>query len=73
MEAGDAIVSGRRVPDKIFGLLDMHDTLARALPPLRAALAAQQQSRLERASPGACRVAGSDAAVHVLAGNAVPP
>jgi hypothetical protein len=53
VEAGDSILSGKRVPDKLFGLLGMHDAVAGALPPLRAALqAAQQHSRLDRASPG---------------------
>lgn len=51
-DSGDAIVSSRRLPDKLFGLLDMHDALSWALPSLQSALAAQQQSRLERLSAG---------------------
>ncbi|GAB4824073.1 hypothetical protein N2152v2_011119 [Parachlorella kessleri] len=53
IEAGDRILSCKPVPDKLFGLLDMHEAASAALPSLRAALlAAQQTCRLERASPG---------------------
>ena len=40
------------MPEKLFGVLDMHDAVAESLPLLRAALAAAAAgaSRLERAS-----------------------
>lgn len=52
LNAAEAVVAARRVPEKMFGLLDMHAGVEAALAPLRAALAAGPGSR-ERASLGA--------------------
>lgn len=50
LEAAEAVLAARRVPEKIFGLIDMHAAVEAALPPLRAALAAGADGRLERTS-----------------------
>ncbi|EFN57392.1 hypothetical protein CHLNCDRAFT_50911 [Chlorella variabilis] len=52
LEAADVVLAARRVPEKLFGVLDMHDAAEGCLPPLRAALAAGA-SRLDRASAAA--------------------
>lgn len=52
LDTAEAVLAVRRVPEKLFGMLEMHDAVQAALGPLRAALAAGG-SRLERVSMGA--------------------
>lgn len=66
-EAGDAILAAKRVPDKIFGLLAMHDALTAALPMLRSALA-QHSTRLDRISPDTLAAATDLAALQSRVG-----
>lgn len=56
LEAADAVLAVRRVPEKLFGCLDMHDAVEAALGPLQAALAVGG-SRLEHRSMGMDRAA----------------
>lgn len=51
LDTADAVLAVRRVPEKLFGALEMHDAVQAALGPLRAALAVGG-SRLERVSMG---------------------
>lgn len=54
LDSADAVLAVKRTPQKMFGLLDMHQAVEAALPPLRAALAAGGGHRsLERTSMGA--------------------
>jgi hypothetical protein len=49
LEGADAVLGARRVPHKLFGVLDMHSAVEGCLPPLQAALTAGAP-RLDRAS-----------------------
>lgn len=51
LEAADAVLAVRRIPEKLFGCLDMHDAAEAALGPLQAAMAVGG-SRLEHRSVG---------------------
>ena len=51
MDSADVVLAARRAPEKMFGLLDMHDAAAAALAPLRATLAGGP-ARPDRVSSG---------------------
>ena len=61
LECGEAVLAVRRVPDKMFGLLDMHDGLEMALAPLRAALAPAASAAASVGAAAAAEAGGGGA------------